>query len=91
MKPLSVSTVTKVGDEIQVAYTNPVYFANAYRNDDTSGAAAALKSLETALGNAETYGTGDKQLTAKRPAQISLHVRHGVLRRSERSGRVRQL
>jgi len=58
-------TVTKVGDEVQVSYTNPVYYANAYRNDDLSGAEAALKSLETALGNTETYGTGDKQLTAK--------------------------
>lgn len=58
-------TVTKVGDEVQVSYTNPVYFANAYRNEDTSGAEAALGSLQGALGNAETYGTGDKQLTAK--------------------------
>jgi hypothetical protein len=58
-------SVTKVGDEIQVAYTNPVYFANAYRLDDTSGAAAALKSLESALGKEQTYGTGDKELSAE--------------------------
>ncbi len=57
-------TVTQVGDEIQVSYTNPVYFANAYRLETTSGAAAALKSLQTALGNEQAYGTGDKQLTA---------------------------
>ncbi|MGD2075083.1 MAG: hypothetical protein PVI91_12970 [Gammaproteobacteria bacterium] len=56
-------SVTKVGDEIQVAYTNPVYFANAYRLDDTSGADAALKSLESALGKEQVYGTGDKELS----------------------------
>jgi hypothetical protein len=57
-------TVTKVGDDVQVAYTNPVYLADAYRIKDTSGAAAALQSLKTALGDKEEYGTGDKQLTA---------------------------
>lgn len=58
-------TVTRVGEEIQVAYTNPVYLADAYRIEDASGAAAALSSLKSALGEAETFGTGDKQLTAK--------------------------
>ncbi len=58
-------TVTKVGDNIQVAYTNPVYLADAYRIKDTSGAEAALASLKSALGEKEAYGTGDKQLTAK--------------------------
>ena len=58
-------SVTKVGDEIQVAYTNPVYLADAYRIKDTSGAEAALASLHTALGDEQEYGTGDKQLTAK--------------------------
>lgn len=58
-------TVTKVGDDVQVAYTNPVYWADAYRIDDMSGPKAALSSLETALGDKEAYGTGDKQLTAK--------------------------
>jgi len=57
-------TVTKVGDEIQVSYSNPEYYANTYRLEDTSGATAALKSLETALGNKETFGTGEKQLSA---------------------------
>ncbi|VAW80872.1 hypothetical protein MNBD_GAMMA15-1770, partial [hydrothermal vent metagenome] len=57
-------TVTQVGDEIQVSYTNPLYLANTYRLEDTSGPTSALKSLETALGNEETYGTGKKQLTA---------------------------
>lgn len=58
-------TVTQVGDEIQVSYTNPVYFANTYRLEDTTGAAAALKSLQAALGTEQAYGTGDKQLSAK--------------------------
>lgn len=58
-------SVTKVGDDVQVAYTNPVYLADAYRIKDTSGASAALASLKTALGEKETFGTGDKQLTAQ--------------------------
>lgn len=58
-------SVTKVGDEIQVSYTNPVYYADAYRIKDLSGANSALSSLESALGKAETYGTGDKKLAAK--------------------------
>jgi hypothetical protein len=57
-------TVTQVGDEIQVSYTNPMYFANAYRLEDTSGAASALSSLESALGRQNTFGTGEKQLSA---------------------------
>jgi hypothetical protein len=57
-------SLTKVGDEIQVSYTNPVYFANAYRLENTDGAAVALKSLQTALGTEQAYGTGDKQLSA---------------------------
>ncbi|HHJ15540.1 MAG TPA: hypothetical protein ENJ80_02470 [Gammaproteobacteria bacterium] len=57
-------TVTQVGDEIQVSYSNPVYYANTYRLEDTSGAEAALKSLQTALGNTEAFGTGEKQLSA---------------------------
>jgi len=57
-------TVTQVGDEIQVSYTNPMYYANAYRLEDTSGAASALQSLQAALGNDQAYGTGDKQLSA---------------------------
>ncbi len=58
-------SVTKVGDEIQVSYTNPVYLANAYRLEDTADAEAALKSLEGALGKQQAFGTGEKQLTAK--------------------------
>ncbi len=58
-------SVTQVGDEIQVSYTNPMYLANAYRLEDTAGAAAALQGLEDALGKEQIYGTGDKQLSAK--------------------------
>ncbi len=58
-------SITRVDDEIQVSYSNPVYYANAYRIDDTADAQAALDKLEGALGNVETYGTGDKELTAK--------------------------
>ena len=56
-------TLTQVGDEIQVSYTNPLYYSEAYRLEDTAGAKAALSSLETALGKQQTYGTGDKQLS----------------------------
>lgn len=57
-------TVTKVGDEVQVSYTNPMYFANAYRLEDTSGAESALAKLEGALGKEQVFGTGEKELTA---------------------------
>lgn len=46
--------VTKVKDQIQVSYTNPVYMANAYRMagdlKDTAG------KLQTALGRIEEFG-----------------------------------
>jgi hypothetical protein len=47
-------SVTKVGDEIQVTYTNPVYMENAYRmSADLSGVAS---KLQTALGKEQEYG-----------------------------------
>lgn len=47
--------ITKVKDEIQVSYTNPVYMANAYRmKGDLSNVAA---QLATALGNLEEFGS----------------------------------
>ena len=47
-------TITKVGDQVQVAYTNPVYMAAAYRvSTDLSGVAASLKG---ALGAEQEYG-----------------------------------
>ncbi len=46
--------VTKVKDEIQVSYANPVYVANVYRmKDDLRGVRA---KLEAALGKAEDFG-----------------------------------
>ncbi|BDG04462.1 hypothetical protein [Anaeromyxobacter oryzae] len=55
-------SVTKVSDEVQVAYTNPVYMAAAYRmKADLSPVAAALGS---ALGRLEEFGPGDGR-TAK--------------------------
>lgn len=49
-------TITKVGDEIQVAYTNPRYMAAGYRlAGDLEPVAAAL---EGALGRIEEYGPG---------------------------------
>lgn len=53
-------SITKQDNEVQVAYTNPVYMANAYRMaGDLKGVAA---SLEKALGNIETFGA--KGMTA---------------------------
>ncbi|MEZ5615163.1 MAG: hypothetical protein R3E35_08115 [Rhodocyclaceae bacterium] len=47
--------VTKVKDEVQVSYTNPVYMAHAYRmTGDLKGVAAKLR---TALGKVEEYGS----------------------------------
>ena len=47
-------SVTKVKNEIQVSYTNPVYMANVYRmKGDLKGVRA---KLETALGKAEDFG-----------------------------------
>ena len=46
--------VTKVGDDIQVSYTNPVYMANAYRMQGDLKDVAA--KLQTALGKVEDFG-----------------------------------
>lgn len=54
-------TVTQVGDQVQIAYTNPVYMAAAYRvKTDLSAVADALKA---ALGAEKEYGP-DEGLTA---------------------------
>lgn len=58
-------TLTKVGDEIQVSYTNPLYYGSAYRIEDTAHLQAAADALQTALGKKEEFGTGDKQLAEK--------------------------
>jgi hypothetical protein len=46
--------VTKVGGDIQVSYTNPVYMANAYRMQGDLKDVAA--KLQTALGKVEDFG-----------------------------------
>ena len=47
-------SVTKISDEVQVAYTNPVYMANAYRMSADLGDVAA--KLQSALGSMKAYG-----------------------------------
>lgn len=58
-------SLTQVGDEIQVSYTNPEYYGNAYRLDDESDLKQAAAELEDALGKQQQFGTGDENLTAK--------------------------
>lgn len=53
--------VTKVKDEVQVSYTNPVYMAAAYRMKGELRDVAA--KLKTALGEVEEFGA--KGMTAK--------------------------
>ena len=55
-------SVTKVGNEVQVAYTNPVYMAHAYRMAGDLKETAA--KLQAALGKVEEYGA--KGLTAEK-------------------------
>ena len=57
------ASVTDNAGNIEVAYTNPVYWANAYRmNDNLDG---VTSSLATALGSQKQFSSGDKELTAK--------------------------
>ncbi|HHJ13198.1 MAG TPA: hypothetical protein ENJ79_02315 [Gammaproteobacteria bacterium] len=56
-------SITKVGDEVQVAYPNPVYIANAYRMK--TDLANVQDALRRALGAIETYGS-KKGLTARK-------------------------
>jgi hypothetical protein len=55
-------TVTKVGDEVQIAFTNPVYMAAGYRM--TADLAPVAARLAQALGSVEEYGPKDGK-TAK--------------------------
>lgn len=48
-------TFYSTGENVQVAYTNPVYLAHAYRLDGDLAAVAA--QLEGALGKQQTYGS----------------------------------
>jgi hypothetical protein len=57
------AAVTKNGGNVEVAYTNPVYWANAYRMNDNLDAVAA--KLESTLGAQKQFSSGDKELTAE--------------------------
>jgi hypothetical protein len=50
-------TVTRIGEEVQVAYTNPVYMAAAYRM--TADLAPVAAKLAGALGSLEEFGPKD--------------------------------
>lgn len=56
-------TITKVDNEVQVAFTNPTYMSHAYRmKDDLSSVAEKLKS---ALGNKMEFGPEEGVTTTK--------------------------
>ena len=55
------AAVTSNQGVTELSYTNPVYWANAYRlEENLDDVSAALKS---ALGSQQSFGTGDKKLT----------------------------
>jgi len=55
------ASVTDNGGNIEVAYTNPKYWANAYRlNDQLDGVSSKLAS---ALGSEKQFSSGDKELS----------------------------
>lgn len=60
------AAVTKVGDELQVAYVNPVYLAYAYRLKDNL--ANTAETLAKALGNIQEFGS-EKGLTERKLAR----------------------
>jgi len=56
------ASVTSNDGKVELAYSNPVYWANAYRlKEDLADTRA---KLEQALGFQQEFGTGEKQLTA---------------------------
>ena len=58
------ASVTDNGGNIEVAYTNPKYWANAYRMaGNLDGVSSKLKS---ALGAQKQYSSGDKELTPEK-------------------------
>lgn len=57
------ASVTKVGDDLQVAYFNPTYMAYAYRLK--SDLANTAEALEKALGKIEEFGS-EKGLTERK-------------------------
>ncbi len=55
------ASVTDNNGNIEVAYTNPKYWANAYRLNDQLDKVSA--KLESALGAQKQFSSGDKELT----------------------------
>ena len=56
------AAITSNQGRIELAYTNPVYWANAYRLVDNLDDVS--RTLKSALGAQQSFGTGDKNLTA---------------------------
>ena len=57
------ASITNNEGKIEIAYTNPHYWANAYRMQ--AGVNEIASSLQTALGNLRQFGSGDLALTAR--------------------------
>ena len=78
--------VTKVGDQIQVSYTNPPYLADAYRMAGDLKDTAA--KLQAALGRVEEFGA--KGLT---PATLASTTTCSAwsIQRAEHAGELCQL
>jgi hypothetical protein len=55
------AAVTDNGGNIEVSYTNPKYWANAYRMNDNLDSVSA--KLKTALGAEKQFSSGDKELS----------------------------
>lgn len=55
--------ITKNGDQVEVSYSNPVYWANAYRLEDDLSAVA--ETMTDALGKGEPFGS-ENGLTVKK-------------------------
>lgn len=53
--------ITDLGEDIQISYTNPVYWASAYRMKDNLQAVS--NSLSSALGAQQQFGSGDNVLS----------------------------
>lgn len=56
-------TVTQVGEEVQVAYTNPVYMQHAYRMK--ADLAPVAEKLEAALGKVQDFGPGEGKTSSE--------------------------
>ena len=70
--------ISRVDDRIEVSYSNPIYWANAYRMADNLDTVS--RDLAKALGKVEAFGTGEEQLTPDDLRNYPLHLHDGVLR-----------